>query len=78
MFFWLYGGNLDNNPPPQRQHLAFSAKDRQSVDAFYAAALAAGGSDNGAPGIRDRYAPNYYAAYVIDPDGYKLEAVCYS
>jgi catechol 2,3-dioxygenase-like lactoylglutathione lyase family enzyme len=77
MFFWLYGGNPDPNPLPSRQHFAFSAKDRAAVDAFYAAALAAGGTDNGAPGIRAKYAPNYYAAYVVDPDGYKLEAVCY-
>jgi len=58
-------------------HLAFVAKERAQVDAFYAAALAQGGADNGPPGERD-YAPNYYAAFVIDPDGNNLEIVCHS
>jgi catechol 2,3-dioxygenase-like lactoylglutathione lyase family enzyme len=57
-------------------HLAFSAADRKVVDAFYAAGLAGGGTDNGAPGIRAHYAPNYYAAFVLDPDGNNVEAVC--
>jgi catechol 2,3-dioxygenase-like lactoylglutathione lyase family enzyme len=57
-------------------HIAFIAPDRASVDAFYAEALAAGGRDNGKPGIRDNYSPNYYAAFVIDPDGHNIEAVC--
>ncbi|MDF2997263.1 MAG: glyoxalase/bleomycin resistance protein/Dioxygenase superfamily protein [Xanthobacteraceae bacterium] len=57
-------------------HLAFTADDRPVVDAFHAAALANGGTDNGAPGIRERYHKNYYAAYVLDPDGNNIEAVC--
>ena len=56
-------------------HLALNAASRAAVDAFHAAALAHGGSDAGAPGPRPRYSPTYYAAFVIDPDGYKLEAV---
>ena len=50
--------------------------DPRSVDAFHAAALKAGGRDNGAPGVREFYGPNYYAAFVVDPDGYRLEAYC--
>ena len=57
-------------------HFCFSAKDRAAVDAFHAAALKAGGKDNGKPGIRADYSPKYYAAFVIDPDGYRLEAYC--
>lgn len=57
-----------------RHHLAFQAKDKAMVDAFHRAALAAGGQDNGAPGIR-KYHPGYYAAFVIDPDGNNIEAV---
>ncbi len=57
-------------------HFCFTATDRASVDAFYKKALDAGGRDNGKPGIRDRYAPDYYAAFVIDPDGYRIEAYC--
>lgn len=57
-------------------HFCFVAKDRKSVDAFHAAALKAGGSDNGKPGVRADYSPNYYAAFVIDPDGYRVEAYC--
>jgi catechol 2,3-dioxygenase-like lactoylglutathione lyase family enzyme len=57
-------------------HFCFSAPNRASVDAFHAAALAHGGRDNGAPGVRVDYDPNYYAAFVIDPDGYRLEAYC--
>ncbi len=56
-------------------HLAFIAPNPAAVDAFHAAALGAGGTDDGAPGLRVRYGPTYYAAFVIDPDGYKLEAV---
>lgn len=58
-------------------HVAFHADSRAAVDAFYRAALAAGGTDNGAPGIRPHYHPNYYGAFVFDPDGYHLEAVCH-
>ena len=57
-------------------HFCFSAKDRAAVDAFHAAALKSGGKDNGKPGVRADYSPNYYAAFVIDPDGYRLEAHC--
>ncbi|MGF6231531.1 catechol 2,3-dioxygenase-like lactoylglutathione lyase family enzyme [Inquilinus ginsengisoli] len=59
-----------------RIHLAFTADDRATVDAFHAAALANGGMDNGAPGIRERYHDHYYAAYILDPDGNNIEAVC--
>jgi catechol 2,3-dioxygenase-like lactoylglutathione lyase family enzyme len=59
-------------------HVAFTAPTRDSVARFHAAALAAGGSDNGEPGLRQEYGPNYCAAYVIDADGYHLEAVCKS
>lgn len=57
-------------------HFCFAAPTRASVDAFHAAALKAGGKDNGAPGLREAYGPNYYAAFVIDPDGYRIEAYC--
>ena len=59
-------------------HLAFTAKDRPAVDAFHRAALAAGGTDNGGPGIRAHYHPNYYAAFILDPDGHNIEAVCHA
>jgi catechol 2,3-dioxygenase-like lactoylglutathione lyase family enzyme len=58
-------------------HLAFTAKSRRQVEAFYHAALAAGGKDNGAPGLRPHYHANYYAAFVIGPDGHNIEAVCH-
>lgn len=58
-------------------HIALAAANRAAVDAFYAAALAAGAKDNGAPGLRPDYHPNYYGAFVIDPDGHNLEAVCH-
>jgi catechol 2,3-dioxygenase-like lactoylglutathione lyase family enzyme len=59
-------------------HIAFTAENRSAVDAFYAAAMAQGGRDNGAPGARPHYHPNYYAAFVIDPDGFNVEAVCHA
>ena len=59
-------------------HLSFRARDRTIVDAFYKAALAAGGKDNGKPGIREKYSSDYYAAFVLDPDGNNVEAVCHS
>jgi catechol 2,3-dioxygenase-like lactoylglutathione lyase family enzyme len=59
-------------------HIAFAAPDRATVDAFYRAAIAAGGRDNGAPGLRPQYAPTYYGAFVLDPDGHNVEAVCYA
>lgn len=57
-------------------HFCFVAPDRKAVDAFYSAALKAGGKDNGKPGLRADYSPTYYAAFVIDPDGYRIEAYC--
>lgn len=72
--FWLRPGE----PPTQPIHLAFMAKDRPSVDAFHAAALAAGATDNGAPGLRPHYHPNYYASFVFDLDGHNVEAVCHA
>ena len=65
----------DGTPAPL--HLAFAAASRQQVDAFYRAALEAGGKDNGAPGLRPHYHANYYAAFVIGPDGHNIEAVCH-
>jgi catechol 2,3-dioxygenase-like lactoylglutathione lyase family enzyme len=62
---------------PAHLHIAFQAKSRQQVDAFYRAALDAGAKDNGAPGLRPKYHANYYAAFVIDPDGHNIEAVCH-
>jgi catechol 2,3-dioxygenase-like lactoylglutathione lyase family enzyme len=59
-------------------HIAIVADDRRTVDAFYRAALAAGGRDNGAPGLRPHYHPNYYGAFVLDPDGHNIEAVCHA
>lgn len=60
-----------------RSHVAFRARTRSQVDAFYQAALAAGGRSNGAPGLRPQYHDSYYAAFVLDPDGYNVEAVCH-
>jgi len=57
-------------------HFCFVAPTRASVDAFHAAALGAGGKSNGKPGLRESYGPNYYAAFVVDPDGYRIEAYC--
>jgi catechol 2,3-dioxygenase-like lactoylglutathione lyase family enzyme len=71
--FWIGAGGPASGPV----HLAFAAADRASVDAFHAAALAAGGSDNGAPGLRPHYHPDYYGAFVLDPDGNNVEAVCH-
>lgn len=63
-------------PPPGAIHIAFAATSREQVRQFHAAALAAGGRDNGAPGLRPQYHPDYYAAFVIGPDGHNVEAVC--
>ncbi|WP_184722749.1 VOC family protein [Caulobacter sp.] len=71
--FWISQGDTITGP----MHVAFLAADRAQVDAFHAAALAAGGTDNGAPGVRPHYHPNYYAAFVLDPDGRNVEAVCH-
>ncbi|MFC5385722.1 VOC family protein [Aquamicrobium segne] len=71
--FWLH--EAEETGPGR--HYAFMADKRSEVDEFYEAALAAGGRDNGAPGIRAHYHPNYYAAFVLDPDGNNIEAVCH-
>jgi catechol 2,3-dioxygenase-like lactoylglutathione lyase family enzyme len=63
------------HPHSVRNHTAFTAKSRAEVDAFHRAAVAAGGTDNGAPGLRDGYPPGYYCAFVLDPDGNNIEAV---
>ena len=67
---------LSQGEPVGPVHIAFRAADRAGVDAFHAAGLAAGGRDNGAPGLREDYSPTYYAAFLIDPDGNNVEAVC--
>lgn len=71
-FLWLHAASV----PSYGVHIALIAQSREEVDAFYAAATAAGGQDNGAPGIRPHYHSNYYAAYVLGPEGVNLEAVC--
>jgi catechol 2,3-dioxygenase-like lactoylglutathione lyase family enzyme len=73
-FFWI--GSRD--AVLTGVHIAFAAKDRATVDAFHAAAISAGGRDNGPPGLRPRYHQHYYGAFIIDPDGHNVEAVCYS
>jgi catechol 2,3-dioxygenase-like lactoylglutathione lyase family enzyme len=70
---WLY---RDAKARPTAAHVALRARDRKAVDRFHAAGLDAGGKDNGKPGVRADYAPNYYAAFLIDPDGNNVEAVC--
>ena len=72
--FWIGGEGGLQRPI----HIAIAAQNRAAVDAFYRAALAAGGKDNGAPGLRPHYHPNYYAAFVLDPDGHNIEAVCHT
>jgi len=71
--FWISKGT----PNAPAIHVAFRVESRALVDAFHAAALAAGGRDNGAPGLRPEYHPNYYGAFVLDPDGNNIEAVCH-
>ena len=71
--FWIGAGD-----PKAKQHIAFRANSRAIVDAFYKAAIAAGGKDNGAPGPRPHYHANYYGAFVLDPDGHNIEAVCHT
>ena len=68
----------DKDRPGEANHVAFRAETRAQVDAFHAAALQAGGHDNGAPGLRPDYGPTYYAAFVLDPDGFNIEAVCHA
>ena len=73
-FFWI----ADNQRVGEGTHIAFRVESRALVDAFYQAAIEAGGRDNGAPGLRTRYHLNYYAAFVFDPDGFNVEAVCHA
>jgi catechol 2,3-dioxygenase-like lactoylglutathione lyase family enzyme len=73
-FFWIATGRRSAQ---SGVHVAFEAPDRATVDAFHAAALAAGATDNGAPGVREIYHPNYYGAYVLDPDENNVEACCH-
>jgi catechol 2,3-dioxygenase-like lactoylglutathione lyase family enzyme len=73
-FFWIGGGAASGG----QLHSAFTAKTRAEVDAFYAAGIAAGGKDNGAPGMRPHYHPSYYGAFVLDPEGRNIEAVCHT
>jgi catechol 2,3-dioxygenase-like lactoylglutathione lyase family enzyme len=73
-FFWIGGGAASGG----QLHFALSAQTRAQVDAFHAAALAAGGTDNGAPGVRPHYHPTYYGAFVLDPEGRNIEAVCHA
>ena len=75
--FWIGVATAGPTEPSGRLHLAFSAKDRPTVDAFYRAAIAAGAKDNGPPGPRPHYHPGYYGAFVIDPAGNNLEACCH-
>jgi catechol 2,3-dioxygenase-like lactoylglutathione lyase family enzyme len=67
---------IGEGSPVTRVHLAFRTADRDAVRKFHAAALSAGGTDNGAPGVRTDYSPHYYAAFVLDPDGNNVELVC--
>ena len=72
--FWIGSGDRSKG----QVHIAFTASSRGEVDAFYAAAMAAGARDNGGPGLRPHYHPDYYAAFVLDPDGHNIEAVCHA
>jgi catechol 2,3-dioxygenase-like lactoylglutathione lyase family enzyme len=71
--FWI----SEREPLTTGTHVAFQARDRATVDAFHAAGVAAGGTDNGGPGVREHYHPTYYGAFVLDPDGNNVEAVCH-
>lgn len=72
--FWIHQGDV---PPKGSIHYAIRVDSRDQVDAFFEAALSAGGEDNGKPGVREMYHPNYYGAFILDPDGYNIEAVCH-
>ncbi|MFZ0207712.1 MAG: VOC family protein [Roseiarcus sp.] len=72
-FFWIGNGKK----PTSGVHVAFNAKSRSQVDAFHQAAMSAGGRDNGPPGLRPQYHPNYYGAFILDADGNNIEAVCH-
>jgi predicted lactoylglutathione lyase len=71
--FWI----SSETPTQGKLHVALSSNTREGVDAFYQTALAAGGRDNGEPGVRAHYHPNYYGAFVFDPDGHNIEVVCH-
>ena len=71
--FWISEGKGEKGS----MHIAFKAKSRKAVEEFFEAALKAGGKDNGAPGLRPHYHENYYGAFVLDPDGHNIEAVCH-
>jgi catechol 2,3-dioxygenase-like lactoylglutathione lyase family enzyme len=71
--FWIIESTETYTP----RHTAFTAENRPAVDAFYKAGLSAGGQDNGAPGLREIYHPDYYGAFLLDPDGNNVEAVCH-
>lgn len=73
-FFWI----AEQDATRGKLHIALAARTRAEVDAFHAAALAAGGTDNGGPGVRQHYHPSYYGAFVLDPDGHNIEAVCHA
>jgi catechol 2,3-dioxygenase-like lactoylglutathione lyase family enzyme len=73
-FFWIGWRAI----PQTGAHIAFTARDRMSVDRFHDEAIAAGGRDNGRPGLRRNYHPDYYGAFVLDPDGHNIEAVCHA
>jgi len=74
-YFWIGDGE---GTLRGRMHIAFAARTRAQVDAFHRAAMAAGGRDNGRPGLRPHYHAHYYGAFVLDPDGHNIEAVCHS
>lgn len=81
--FWIGEGTTSFQKPEQVAtitpvHVCFVARSRQEVEAFYAAAMAAGGRDHGKPGVRAEYHPNYYGAFVLDPDGHNVEAVVHT
>jgi catechol 2,3-dioxygenase-like lactoylglutathione lyase family enzyme len=77
-FFWIGGPAPGGARVSTATHFAFAAQTRGEVDAFYRAALAAGGRDNGPPGLRPHYHADYYGAFVLDPDGNNIEAVCHA
>jgi catechol 2,3-dioxygenase-like lactoylglutathione lyase family enzyme len=72
-WFWI----AEQDATRGKLHIAIQARSRADVDAFHAAAMAAGGRDNGGPGVRPHYHPDYYGAFVLDPDGHNIEAVCH-
>ena len=75
---WLHAVSADAAQTPRGVHVAFAAPNRAAVAGFYEAGLRAGAKDNGEPGVRADYSPDYYAAFLIDPDGNNVEAVCYA